>query len=416
MEAACFAAAAVPLRSGFVPATPTGSARRSWLGGVHGASAQAPERKRAGPRRVAFEAAPAPAVVAAEATRFREDQSVEEIAKEAVAERHEEEIGFFSRILGGLLSIKPVWQLAKLQARSTIKSRANSAGRNWEKEVAALRKHDWATEIKKLKLNSSLAYPDYFLRPFHSYDEGNMCWEAALEQELALVAIGVRDFPGSGPKGAKVLRESYHRLLKAAYGIPDPVGEQDAALDPLRGMAAGPLPSRVVDMGCGSGLSTIGAAELFPGAHVTGVELSPYFLAMANYNKDRLDPTVPRGQIEFLHANAEDTGLPAGQYDVVFVPFLCHELPREASINVFREARRLLKSGGILLFIDQNPEAYAQMSPAIFTMFKSTEPWMQDYLRWTGLHDGSEIERAGFTAPFQIRTCEKHYAMVARAL
>lgn len=29
--------------------------------------------------------------------------------------------------------------------------------------------------------NDALQYPDYYLQPFHAYDEGNLCWEAAFE-------------------------------------------------------------------------------------------------------------------------------------------------------------------------------------------------------------------------------------------
>lgn len=37
-----------------------------------------------------------------------------------------------------------------------------------------------------------IEYPDYFLQPFHAYEEGNLNWLAAYEIEPATYAIAVR--------------------------------------------------------------------------------------------------------------------------------------------------------------------------------------------------------------------------------
>ena len=42
-------------------------------------------------------------------------------------------------------------------------------------------------ELKDLKEkieNKTLCYPDYYLQPFHGYDDGNLNWEAAQENEV----------------------------------------------------------------------------------------------------------------------------------------------------------------------------------------------------------------------------------------
>ncbi len=33
--------------------------------------------------------------------------------------------------------------------------------------------------------DSNLKYPSYYTQPFHAYDQGNLCWQAALEVESA---------------------------------------------------------------------------------------------------------------------------------------------------------------------------------------------------------------------------------------
>ena len=37
--------------------------------------------------------------------------------------------------------------------------------------------------------------PSYYKKSFHAYDDGNLCWDAALEQEIAGRAVGARNFP-----------------------------------------------------------------------------------------------------------------------------------------------------------------------------------------------------------------------------
>lgn len=41
----------------------------------------------------------------------------------------------------------------------------------------------------------------------------------------------------------------------------------------------------IVDLGCATGLSSRALLDAFPGAAVTGVDLSPYFLAVGRYEQ-----------------------------------------------------------------------------------------------------------------------------------
>ena len=44
-------------------------------------------------------------------------------------------------------------------------------------------------------------------------------------------------------------------------------------------------PAVLVDAGCSTGLSTRWLAEQFPEAQITGLDLSPYFLAIAEWEE-----------------------------------------------------------------------------------------------------------------------------------
>lgn len=43
----------------------------------------------------------------------------------------------------------------------------------------------------------------------------------------------------------------------------------------------------VLDLGCAAGVSSQALRELFPAAHVTGVDLSPYMIAVGRYHQDQ---------------------------------------------------------------------------------------------------------------------------------
>lgn len=64
-------------------------------------------------------------------------------------------------------------------------------GVKWDEEVARLREaKDWDASLADLMRDSTIEPSQEYLRPFHTYPEGNLCWEAAWEQHLASLAVG----------------------------------------------------------------------------------------------------------------------------------------------------------------------------------------------------------------------------------
>ncbi len=43
---------------------------------------------------------------------------------------------------------------------------------------------DWTARMQAIE-DPTVSYPDYYQRPFHAYEQGNLCWEAALEVTMA---------------------------------------------------------------------------------------------------------------------------------------------------------------------------------------------------------------------------------------
>lgn len=126
------------------------------------------------------------------------------------------------------------------------------------------------------------------------------------------------------------LNPGYHRHLAAA-------ARQVA--DRLRGKAE----PRLVDLGCGSGLSTAALLEAVPSARVVAVDASAGMLRQATAK------TWPQS-VRFVHATAEslpDLGLPA--VDGALAAYLFRNVPAEGRDEVLGIVRDQLAPGGWLV-------------------------------------------------------------------
>lgn len=292
-----------------------------------------------------------------------------------------------SQLVNGLLAIKPLAKLAKHQARSMMIKRAEKIGVPWRQRVQELQTRDWDGELGAVQ-NPQLSYPEYYVRSFHAYEQGNLSWEAALEVEVAAYAVHAGIWKEAGAQGDGRLRQSYHNIVSQINTQP-----QD-----------------ILDLGCSVGMSTFALQEVYPDANLTGIDLSPYFLAVAHYNAQERNI-----KMNWLNAAAEATGLADASFDLVSACLLFHELPQTAAKQILVEARRLLRPGGYLTIMDMNPksEIYAKMPPYILTLLKSTEPYLDEYFTL-------DIERAiidaGFEAPTITANTMRHRTIVAQAI
>ncbi len=277
-----------------------------------------------------------------------------------------------SRFVNGILSIKPLANFAKHQARQMMIKRAEKIGVFWTKETEKLQARDWTKDLTQIQ-NSGLNYPDYYVTSFHAYETGNLSWQAAFEVESAAHAVHSRIWHKPESQGDEKLRQSFHDILKKS------ISEQ---------------PQDIIDLGCSVGMSTFALQAVYPQAKITGLDLSPYFLAVANYrSQERQAP------INWIHAEAESTGIADASFDLVSMFLMCHELPQSVTHQIFAEARRILRPGGHLAIMDMNPksEIYKKMPTYILTLLKSTEPYLDEYFNL-------DIEQALITAGFQVPT------------
>ncbi|MFH7023945.1 MAG: class I SAM-dependent methyltransferase [Heteroscytonema crispum UTEX LB 1556] len=146
-------------------------------------------------------------------------------------------------------------------------------------------------------------------------------------------------------------------------------------------------PRRILDLGCGTGSTTLMLKRAFPQAEVIGLDLSPYMLVRAEHKA-----TNAGLDIHWRHGNAEKTGFPDNSFDLVTVALLFHETPPTVSQAILHESFRLLTVGGQILILDGNQKTLRQLE-WLNDVFE--EPYIRDYA--AGSVDAS-MGAAGFAA------------------
>jgi ubiquinone/menaquinone biosynthesis C-methylase UbiE len=269
----------------------------------------------------------------------------------------------------------PVWKLVLVpQARQKIINTAEENGiawnecKNWLTSQSGPWQNDEILDVSDI--------PDYYKKEFHAYENGNLCWDAALEVEIASAAVGARNFPACGRDGEQAFRDSFGVALQE-MGATCPAG------------------GTIVDLGCGSGMSTRWLAARYPHAgRLLGIDLSPYFVQVGKRLLE-LQPNAKQaggewvssvafdGRIKYQTGDATNTQLPNESVDVATLQFVAHELPYEITLEIIRETHRILKPNGQLWFCEMDFEspAYAaqRANPLLFSLIRSTEPYLDDY-------------------------------------
>ena len=160
--------------------------------------------------------------------------------------------------------------------------------------------------------------------------------------------------------------------------------------------AASLSPRRILETAAGTGIVTAALARALPDAEIFATDLNPDMLRVAQAKVDS-----PR--VTFAPADAQSLPHPDGGFDLVVCQFGAMFFPDR--VAAYREARRVLRPGGVLLFnvwdrLDSNPASQA-VSEAVAALFPDDPPGFIARVPF-GYHDKARIEAdlrsAGFAA------------------
>ena len=298
---------------------------------------------------------------------------------------------FLSRCVNLLIKTKPIYGIMKRQARQVLIKTAEKNDIPWRKNYQEL-EQSGAKDLLDSLTNSDLVYPDYYQVPFHAYDEGNLCWQAAFEAASATYSMALRvwkDEDITWQEAQERLRHSFYQVL----------GEYTPA-----------TVTNILDLGCSVGISTLALHRYFSQKQNTpintiGLDLSPYMLAVAKTTDMNQEIS------QWLHGLGEATNLVDDSLDLVTLQFLIHELPRQATKDIFREVLRILKPGGVIGIVDNNPTSpvIQGLPPVLFTLMKSTEPWSDDYYTFDV---ETAMKEAGFDCKTTVASDPRHRTII----
>lgn len=143
----------------------------------------------------------------------------------------------------------------------------------------------------------------------------------------------------------KILESAPSRYDKGIHILT--LGRLDKAYDRLAShIKAG---QRVLDLGCGTGALTIRAAQ--KGAKVKGIDINPHMLEIAQ--KRAAEANLSQN-VEFCEMGVAELGDEESESCDIVMSGLCFSELTEGELRyTLREAKRILKPGGLLLVADE---------------------------------------------------------------
>lgn len=155
-------------------------------------------------------------------------------------------------------------------------------------------------------------------------------------------------------------------------------------------------PKRILDIGCGLGHNVLPIAAAFPDAEVVAVDVGA---PMLRYGLARAK-SLGIENVTFIQDDVSDLSrFEDESFDWIQSTMFLHETSYKTMPKIFRETRRLLKPGGIVLHVEQ-PQ-YSENMPLFEQSMRDWDAFYNNEPFWTKMHEvdlDSYMAEAGFTS------------------
>ena len=193
-------------------------------------------------------------------------------------------------------------------------------------------------------------FPDYYRRAFHHQTDGYLSEKSARLYDYQVEI----QFGGAADAMRRQALVPIHDFLSARR-IAD---------------------CRLIDIACGTGRFLTFVKDNWPRLAVTALDVSPYYVAEARRN------LRPWSRVHYVEAAVESAALPPASHDIATCIYLFHELPAALHGQAARAIARMLKPGGLFVFLDSLQSGDRPEYDALLESFPLAfhEPYYADYL------------------------------------
>lgn len=212
------------------------------------------------------------------------------------------------------------------------------------------RHHNRRTEIRESPTLDTKRYPAYYQQNFHFQTDGWLSDESAEIYDAQVETL----FLGT----ANLMRRA------ALAQVSLILSEQKS-----------PTP-HLLDIGCGNGRFMEMMADSWPNLRLTGLDLSPNYLAKAKKSLSK------RRHIDLVAGMAESMPFEDNSFDVLLASYLFHELPPKIRKQVIAEAARVLKPNGHFIVSDSLQSGDTPELDTLLNYFPTRfhEPFFNSYI------------------------------------
>jgi ubiquinone/menaquinone biosynthesis C-methylase UbiE len=214
---------------------------------------------------------------------------------------------------------------------------------------------------------------------------GSVELDEGFEVPRAIRRINIHLQPGGYARSedeADVVAGAFYEAGGALYSMGQSVGTRESKAELVQRYLAerypGFQPSRVLDMACSAGGSSVPYALAWPEAEVHAIDVGAGMLRYAHARAEALG-----ARVHFHQRDVAATGFPDASFDLVVSHNAMHEMSQATQAAMLRECWRLLAPGGVCVHQDV-PLRYAELDEFMrfergWDLKNNNEPFWEAY-------------------------------------